>query len=94
MRRHYENVRIPAHTIHMAAPELLAFEETCTVRGQAKDERIRTVLGIPPARYYMLLHRAIDTTEALETNPMLVKRLRRMRDARLREQQRRVSRAG
>ena len=35
-----------------------------------------------PARYYQLLGRLIDTAEAQEHDPMLVKRLRRLRDAR------------
>jgi hypothetical protein len=77
-------------TVH----ELLDFEETCTLRGQARQEAIRATLGIPPARYFQLLSRVIDMTEALEANPMLVKRLRRLRDARLAEQRRRLSRVG
>lgn len=51
----------------------------------AKEEAIRADLGLSPARYYQLLGRLIDTTEAQEHDPMLVKRLRRLRDARLRE---------
>ncbi|WP_446724822.1 DUF3263 domain-containing protein [Microbacterium sp. CFBP 13617] len=34
-----------------------------------------------PRRYFQLLHRSIDTAEALEAKPMLVRRLRRRRDA-------------
>lgn len=51
----------------------------------AKEEAIRADLGLSPARYYQLLGRLIDTTEAQEHDPMLVKRLRRLRDARLHE---------
>ncbi len=43
-----------------------------------------------PARYYQLLGRLIDTADAQEHDPMLVKRLRRLRDAR---QHARVTRA-
>lgn len=56
----------------------------------AKEEAIRAELAMPPARYYQLLGRLIETTEAQQHDPMLVKRLRRLRDARLHE---RVSRA-
>ena len=35
-----------------------------------------------PARYYQLLGRLIDEAAALEHDPMLVKRLRRLRDRR------------
>ena len=48
----------------------------------AKEEAIRADLGLSPARYYQLLGRLIDTTDAQEHDPMLVKRLRRIRDAR------------
>jgi hypothetical protein len=36
-----------------------------------------------PARYYQLLGRLIDSTDAQEHDPMLVKRLRRLRDGRI-----------
>jgi hypothetical protein len=35
-----------------------------------------------PARYYQLLNRTIELPEALEYDPMLVRRLRRVREAR------------
>ena len=47
-----------------------------------KEETIRAQLGMSPARYYQLLGRLIETEEALEFDPLLVRRLRRMRDAR------------
>jgi len=48
-----------------------------------KEDTIRTQLGMSPARYYQLLGRLIETEQALEFEPMLVRRLRRLRDARL-----------
>lgn len=51
----------------------------------AKEEAIRAELGMPPARYYQLLGRLIETAEAQEHDPMLVKRLRRLRDERVRQ---------
>lgn len=50
-----------------------------------KEETIRAKLGMSPARYYQLLGRLIETEEALEFEPLLVRRLRRLRDARLRQ---------
>jgi hypothetical protein len=64
---------------------LLDFEVEWRRHAGAKEEAIRAELGMSPARYYQLLGRLIDTTEAQEHDPMLVKRLRRLRDARLHE---------
>lgn len=64
---------------------ILDFESEWRRHAGAKEEAIRADLGLSPARYYQLLGRLIDTTEAQEHDPMLVKRLRRLRDARLHE---------
>lgn len=61
---------------------LLAFEAEWRRHAGAKEEAIRAELGISPARYYQLLGRLIDTADAQAHDPMLVKRLRRIRDAR------------
>jgi hypothetical protein len=64
---------------------LLDFESEWRRHAGAKEEAIRADLGMSPARYYQLLGRLIDTTDAQEHDPMLVKRLRRLRDARSHE---------
>ncbi len=69
--------------------ELLDFEEQWPRWSGRKDEVIRARFGMPPARYFQLLHRTIDTAAALEARPMLVRRLRRVRDAAAVEQRRR-----
>ncbi|MBN9210892.1 MAG: DUF3263 domain-containing protein [Microbacterium sp.] len=69
--------------------ELLDFEEQWPRWSGRKDEAIRARFGIPPARYFQILNRVIDTREALELRPMLVRRLRRRRDAGAAEQRRR-----
>jgi hypothetical protein len=61
---------------------ILAFESEWRRHVGAKEEAIRSELSMSPARYYQLLGRLIDTAEAQEHDPMLVKRLRRIRDAR------------
>jgi hypothetical protein len=62
--------------------DLLAFEAEWRRHGGAKEEAIRAEFGMPPARYYQLLGRLVDTEEALVHDPLLVRRLRRLRDER------------
>lgn len=61
---------------------ILTFEAAWHRHGGAKEEAIRAELALSPARYYQLLGRLIDTTEAQQYDPMLVKRLRRLREQR------------
>jgi hypothetical protein len=61
---------------------MLAFERAWWRRGGMKEEAIREEFGISTARYYQLLGALIDTPAALQEDPMLVKRLQRIRDAR------------
>lgn len=60
--------------------DILAFEGEWRRHGGAKEEAIRSAFDVPPARYYQLLGRLIDSPEALAHDPMLVRRLRRLRD--------------
>ncbi|WP_375401208.1 DUF3263 domain-containing protein [uncultured Amnibacterium sp.] len=61
---------------------MLAFERAWWRRGGVKEEAIREEFGISAARYYQLLGALIDSPVALIEDPMLVKRLQRLRDAR------------
>lgn len=61
---------------------MLAFERAWWRRGGIKEEAIREEFGISTARYYQLLGALIDDPAALVEDPMLVKRLHRLRDAR------------
>ena len=63
--------------------ELLDFEAQWRRHVGAKEEAIRAQLGVTPPRYYQLLGRLIDTVAAQEYDPMLVKRLRRIRERRV-----------
>lgn len=76
----------------MSAPDLtereqalLALEAAMPRHSGAKEEAIRVELAITPARYYQLLGRLIDTEPALAHDPLLVRRLRRLRDERVHE---------
>lgn len=51
-------------------------------RPGAFEEAIRAEFAISAARYYRVLNALLDRPEALDYAPLVVKRLRRMRDAR------------
>jgi hypothetical protein len=61
---------------------ILAFERQWWKYAGAKEQAIRELFDMSPTRYYQLVNRLIDKREALETDPMLVKRLRRLRSGR------------
>jgi hypothetical protein len=73
--------------------DLLAFERAHPRNTGWKEEAIRARFKVPPARYFQLLGRAIDTLEAEALDPMLVHRLRRIRDDRRAMRARRTSAA-
>ena len=61
---------------------VLAMETAWPRHSGAKEEVIRAQLGMSAARYYQLLGRLIESDAALEYDPMLIGRLRRIRDTR------------
>jgi hypothetical protein len=63
---------------------ILDLERSWVIGGGRKERQIRQRLGLSPTRYHQLLVRAIDLPEALAYDPMLVRRLRRLRDTRRR----------
>ena len=65
--------------------ELLDFEREAWKLRMPKERAIRERFGFSSARYHQLMNRAIDRPEALAYDPMLVRRLRRIRDARRRK---------
>lgn len=65
--------------------ELLDFEREAWKLRMSKERAIRERFGFSAARYHQLLNRAIDRPEAIAYDPMLVRRLRRIRDARRRK---------
>lgn len=62
---------------------MLAFERRWWRHPGAKEQAIREEFGLSAARYYQVLGALLDAPAALVYDPMLVKRLQRMRDARL-----------
>jgi hypothetical protein len=63
--------------------EILAFERGWWKYAGAKEAAIRQTFDLSPTRYYQLLGQLIDSPAALAHDPMLVNRLRRMRDRRV-----------
>jgi len=64
--------------------EILAFERQWWKYAGAKESAIRELFGMSATRYYQVLNALIDRPDALVTDPMLVKRLRRLRATRQR----------
>jgi uncharacterized protein DUF3263 len=64
--------------------EILAFERQWWKYAGAKEQAVRELFDMSATRYYQLLNALIDRPEALAHDPMLVKRLRRMRQTRQR----------
>jgi hypothetical protein len=64
---------------------ILDFERDWWKMPGRKERAIRERLGLSAARYHQLLNGLIDRPEALAYDPMLVRRLRRLREARRRK---------
>jgi len=66
------------------ARQILDFEREAWKLPGPKERAIRERFGFSSARYHQLLHRVVDGPEALAYDPMLVRRIRRLREARRR----------
>ncbi len=64
---------------------ILDFEKSWWSLPGSKESEIREQFGTSATRYYQDLNALIDTEAALSYNPLLVKRLRRLRAARQKE---------
>jgi uncharacterized protein DUF3263 len=64
--------------------DVLDFEREAWKLSVTKERAIRERFGFSPSRYHQLLHKVIDRPEALVYDPMLVRRLRRVREVRRR----------
>jgi hypothetical protein len=64
--------------------EVLSFERQWWKYAGAKEQAIRDRFDMSATRYYQVLNALIDRDEALEADPLLVKRLRRLRSTRQR----------
>jgi hypothetical protein len=64
--------------------EMLTFERQWWRQPGAKETAIRDRFGVTPTRYYQVLNALVDRPDALAADPLLVRRLRRVRTSRQR----------
>jgi hypothetical protein len=64
--------------------EILNFERQWWKYAGAKEQAVREKFDMSSTRYYQVLNALIDRPEALAFDPLLVRRLRRLRAARQR----------
>lgn len=62
--------------------KMLEFERNWWRHAGSKESAIKELFNLTPPAYYQLLNNLIDRQEALTAQPILIKRLRRIRDAR------------
>ena len=65
--------------------DILAFERQWWKYAGAKEQAVREKFDMSSTRYYQVLNALIDRPEALEADPLLVRRLRRLRASRQRQ---------
>ncbi|MDI6103870.1 DUF3263 domain-containing protein [Actinoplanes sp. NEAU-A12] len=79
---------LPASPLTDRELEILAFEGKWWKHAGAKEQAIRDTFGLSSTRYYQLLNALLDNPAALEREPVLIGRLRRLRSARARTRRR------
>jgi hypothetical protein len=62
--------------------DILAFERQWWKYAGSKEDAIKELFSMSATRYYQVLNALVDRPEALAADPMLVKRLRRLRASR------------
>ncbi|OYD68599.1 uncharacterized protein DUF3263 [Rhodococcus sp. OK302] len=62
--------------------DILSFERQWWKYAGAKEEAIKELFDMSATRYYQVLNALVDRPESLAADPMLVKRLRRLRASR------------
>ena len=74
----------PATSLDETEQRLLAFERAWADRVGNREAAIRAEFGVSSARYYQMLYALIDSPIAVRHDPLLVRRLQRLRDSRRR----------
>ncbi len=64
---------------------VLEFERGWWRHGKTRDQAIRKVMSMSPIKYHLLLSHMLDSERVWRADPVLVDRLRRLRDERLAE---------
>jgi hypothetical protein len=68
--------------------QILAFEAKWWKHAGSKEQAIRDAFGLSSTRYYQVLNGLLDNPAALEHDPVLIGRLRRLRSTRARTRRR------
>jgi hypothetical protein len=68
--------------------QILDFERKWWKHAGSKEQAVRDAFGLSATRYYQLLNGLLDNPAALEHDPVLVARLRRLRSTRARTRRR------
>ena len=74
----------PEPALDEQARKILDFERQWWRQAGAKEQAIRDTFGVSTTRYYQLLNALLDDQRALEHDPVVVQRLRRLRTSRRR----------
>jgi hypothetical protein len=74
----------PRTQLDDAELRVLDFERAWTDRVGNREAAIRSEFGVSPARYYQMLYALLESPLAVRHDPLLVRRLQRLRDARRR----------
>lgn len=82
-----QSAKAPLDTSELSTrdAEILAFERQWWKYAGAKEKAVREQFDMSSTRYYQVLNALIDKPEALAADPLLVRRLRRLREARQRQ---------
>src|SRR4051812_33009076 len=92
-RRVDKHVSAASESVSTAAPteglserdrEIIAFERQWWKYAGSKETAIKELFDMSSTRYYQVLNALLDHPAALEHDPMLIKRLRRLRASRQR----------
>ncbi len=75
---------VPSDGLTEREVAILAFERQWWKYAGAKETAVRDLFDMSATRYYQVLNALLDKPEALVADPMLVKRLRRLRSTRQR----------
>ena len=78
-----ENSQQVSNSLSDLEIRILDFESNWWRFAGAKESAIKELFDLSAPRYYQLLNDLIDRDDALTASPMLVKRLRRLREARM-----------
>lgn len=74
------NLNGPTAALTKLERDILAFEHQQYANLGAKYNAIHTRFGVTPTRYFQQLNALINRPEALAAEPLLVNRLRRLRE--------------